>query len=875
MKTLIRHNPAGLRVLKATPARICAPKARSLRSTRSAIVTRIQAASPDVASAPEAPPAPRPNWDVASGQDGSHVHDAPMVGRPLPLGATYMHDQDAVNFAIYSGSAITMSLVLFTEGDLNAGRATVEIPLDPDMNKSGDPEKPVMPEPEIVLAAAVADAAARPAALTPMAEDSRDPLAVPPVDGVASLEDGIIPEDVTPVEEEVVEEEEVELDMVSLVAGHRFNNTKVMVDPYAKVMISRREYGQLGPDIDYNNDYTLGLAQTWPQAAGAVPGPEAEFDWQGDKPLGLPMEQLVIYEMHVRGYTKDESSGAHAAGTYLGMVEKLDYLQTLGVNAVELLPMQEFNELEYYSMIPGTDEYRFNFWGYSTAGFFAPMSRFSYAAAKGHSPVEIKNEFKMLVREAHKRGIEVILDVVFNHTDEGNENGPTISFRGLDNRVYYVLAPGGEYYNYSGCGNTINCNHPVVRTFILDCLRHWVTEYHVDGFRFDLASILTRAHSAWHPQKLEEDGYPLPGTPAGIIPDAGGVPTGTPLSDPALIEMISDDPILRGTKMISEAWDCDGLYQVGAFPHYGGRWAEWNGKFRDTVRSFIKGSDGAAGNFAAALCGSPDIYANDTPPEDNWWANNAGRKWWGNRSPLASINFITAHDGFTLADLRLRQRQMRNLFAALLLSSGVPMFFMGDEYGHTKSGNNNTYCHDSKVNWIDWDAAKADTDGFARFSRCMVQLRRTNPLLQRTSFVTDTDIQWHGVTPNEPDWSHSSRLVAFSLKEHNSGGGLFVAFNTAHTGRLLTLPHIPGRLWQPLVDSGKQAPYDFLVVDDELSEEDVESARMSQAMWTGSSQMPMMPWSVIVMESVPEGKINSSLRAAPASEPAWSKQGRS
>lgn len=824
------------------------------------------------------------------------------------MGASYQPEYNAVNFAIFSGSATKMSLVLFNEGDLQAGRVTAEIPLDPAVNRSGDvwhimvpnmqpgllygfrvwgfhQDKPPPPTPKPAVEAPPTSAVAPP---EPFAPDG--PPAGPPSSA----------QEETPA---------------VIIAGHRFDDSKVVVDPYAKLVISRRQYGQLAPELPYGKGEVLGLARTWPQAAAVVPGPESvteSFDWEGDKPLGLPMEQLVIYEMHVRGFTRADNSGASAPGTYKGMVEKLDYLQCLGVNAVELLPMQEFNELEYYAQIPGSQEYRFNFWGYSTANFFAPMTRFSDAASKGKSGLEIQNEFKTLVKEAHRRGIEVILDVVFNHTAEGNEKGPTLSFRGLDNRVYYVLAPGGEYYNYSGCGNTMNCNHPVVRTFILDCLRYWVTEYHVDGFRFDLASILTRAHSAWHRQELDDSGNLIPG-PSGIIPDAAGCPTGTPLSDPALIEMISDDPILRGTKMIAEAWDCDGLYQVGAFPHYGGRWAEWNGKFRDTVRNFIKGTDGPwAGNFAAALCGSPDIYANNTPPEDNWWANNAGRKWWGNRTPIASVNFITAHDGFTLSDvvsynekhnesngednrdgenhnlswncgeegptgawnvMRLRQRQMRNLFSALLLSSGVPMFHMGDEYGHTKNGNNNTYCHDSPVNWLDWDAAKADSDGFARFSRLMVKLRRSSPVLQKTQYVNEGDIQWHGEEPHVPDWTDQSRLVAYTLYDPSNGGGYYVAFNAAHIPKVLKLPKTGGRMWRPLVDTGKQAPYDFLVADEELSQADVDRARASQAMWMTDFTVPVMPYSVVILESVPDGWINCSLRAAPAKEPRWNKPG--
>ncbi|KAG1669600.1 hypothetical protein FOA52_006373 [Chlamydomonas sp. UWO 241] len=671
-------------------------------------------------------------------------------------------------------------------------------------------------------------------------------------------------------------------------------------------------------DVAYGQDGVLGLAPTWPQAASYVPSAWVEpFDWQGDAPLNTPMEELVIYEMHVRGFTQDPSSKVSNPGTYAGMVERLDYLQKLGINAVELLPVQEFNELEYYAPIPGSDEFRFNFWGYSTVGFFAPMSRFSAAAAAGKDGDAIRNEFKMLVRECHKRGIEVILDVVFNHTAEGNELGPTLSFRGLDNRVYYMLAPGGEYYNYSGCGNTLNCNAPAVQKFIVDCLKYWVTEFHVDGFRFDLASILTRAPSAWHP-----DGHPnddveaeaeaeqltidesFEGDPAvaikpsgpitaegNLMTDGAGVVTGTPLTEPDVIKAISEDPVLANTKLIAEAWDCDGLNQVGAFPHYGGRWGEWNGKFRDTVRNFIKGSDGNfAGDFASCLCGSPNIYAKHEAGLDDWWGNNGGRQWRGNRGPTASVNFIIAHDGFTLGDLvsynekhnmangegnrdgeqhngswncgeegpttswdvrRLRQRQMRNFTAALLLSAGVPMMHMGDEYGHSKGGNNNTYCHDSELNYLDWGQANEDAVGLARFTSRMIQLRRRHPQLTRSSYVKDGEVQWHGLEPYQPDWSETSRLVAFTLR-HPTEGGLYVAFNTSHKPRVVILPKWEGRVWMPMIDTSRLSPYDCLVADEALSEAEVQAARSAQAMWTASGQAPLLPWSCVVMESVRE-----------------------
>lgn len=688
----------------------------------------------------------------------------------------------------------------------------------------------------------------------------------------------------------------------------------------------------MGPNIAYGAPGILGYAPTWPQAAAVLPGASVPFDWEGDRPLERPMEDLVVYEAHVRGFTAHSSSGVNAPGTYRGLIDKLDYLQSLGITALELMPVHEFNELEYYQVEAEGGTGRYNFWGYSTVNYFSPMSRFSAevqgaSAGKGASATAAAvNEFKMLVKECHRRGIEVILDVVFNHTAEGNENGLTLSFRGIDNRVYYMLAPGGECYNYSGCGNTFNCNHPVARRFILDCLRYWVEEMHVDGFRFDLGSIMTRAHSIWHPtdpiceeeeedeeesggeeewegpelsdgeRTSVEDTASAPFSAGGIIDDRGnmtngaGVPTGTPLTDPPLIAAISDDPILSRTKLIAEAWDCDGLNQVGAFPHYGGRWSEWNGYFRDATRQFIKGTDGNwAGAFASALCGSPNIYVNE-PGENDWWGSNGGKKWKSGRGPTASINFVTAHDGFTLSDLvtynekhndangednrdgeshnlswncgeegstvdvsvmSLRTRQMRNFMAALLLSHGVPMLLMGDEYGHSKNGNNNTYCHDSELNYFDWDAAKRDEHGLLRFTRHLIAFRKARRELRRSTYISGNEVEWHGVVPDEPDWTEESRFLAFALRKPSGNGGLYVAFNTGHTPQMVALPHWEGRVWEPVVDTGKAAPYDILVADERLPEVEVAAAKAASRMWTLENSYPMLPWSCVILDSVP------------------------
>ncbi|CAH9070451.1 unnamed protein product [Cuscuta epithymum] len=451
-----------------------------------------------------------------------------FAGHPTPYGATAR--DGGINFAIYSCNATSAALCLISVADLPEKIVSEQISLDPSVNKTGDVWHVFIKG------------------------DFDNMLYAYSLDGKFS-----------PAE------------------GHRFDSAKILLDPYAKAIVSRAEFGALGPEKD-----------CWPPMACMLPCAD-KFDWEGDLPLKFPQRDLVIYEMHVRGFTKHESSGTEFPGTYRGVVEKLDHLKELGVNCIELMPCHEFNELEYYSYNSVLGDYKLNFWGYSTVNFFSPMVRYS-SAGMDKSGIGAIQEFKFLVREAHRRGIEVIMDVVFNHTAEGNENGPTLSFRGVDNSIFYMLAPKGEFYNYSGCGNTFNCNHPTVRQFILDCLRYWVIEMHVDGFRFDLASILTRSSSLWDAVNVY-----------GNSVEGAMLTTGTPLSSPPLIDMISSDPILSGVKLIAEAWDCGGLYQVGAFPH-SGIWSEWNGKYRDIVRQFIKGTDGFSGAFAECLCGSPNLY---------------------------------------------------------------------------------------------------------------------------------------------------------------------------------------------------------------------------------------------------------------------------
>lgn len=551
---------------------------------------------------------------------------------------------------------------------------------------------------------------------------------------------------------------------------------KYLVDPYGKTMNSTHEWG----DSFYAQHQILSRYYEPPA-----------FDWQNDTPPRIPREDLIIYEMHIRGYTKDPSSQTSHPGTFQAMIEKIPHLKEMGINAVEFLPIFEFDECENPRKNPDTGKPLFNYWGYSTVNFFSLMNR--YAATD-----DVMTEFKTLVRELHKNNIEVILDVVYNHTAEGNENGRTLSFRGLDAKTYYILGPNGEYYNYSGCGNTVSCNHPIVAELILASLKYWVSEMHIDGFRFDLASILTR------------DTH------------------GNPMGDPPVAKMIAQEPLLSDVKLIAEAWDAAGLYQVGHFPSYG-KWGEWNGKYRDVVRKFLKGTDGVAGSFAGVLSGSQDLYGN-------------GRK------PYHSINFITAHDGFTLRDLvsyngkhnlangennqdgtndneswncgaegatdnvkilQFRERQMKNFVVTLMVSIGTPMILMGDEYGQTHGGNNNTWCHD-KINWFVWSDLDHQKD-FFRFFKSMILLRKSNPLLRRTEFLTPADIDWHGSMPMHADWGISSRFVAYSLKDHQNQAHLYIAFNAGNNRPAVLLPPPPAhKKWHRIVDTALAPPHDFI-----------------------------------------------------------------
>ncbi len=556
----------------------------------------------------------------------------------------------------------------------------------------------------------------------------------------------------------------------------------LLLDPYA-ICVASEDYWHDQPAQE--NNY---------RPLGRYIGRQ-DFDWQDDKHPCIPMEDLIIYEMHVRGFTKHASSQSSAPGTFKGMIAKIPYLKELGVNAVELLPIFEFNEEETMHANPQTKQKLHNYFGYSTVNFFAPMAR--YASENGAKAID---EFKLLVRELHKNGIEVILDVVFNHTFEGNEKGPVQSFKGLDALAYYMINGDGNYLNFSGCGNTMNGNHPVTREFILAALRYWVSEMHVDGFRFDLASILNRA----------ADGTPLPNAP--------------------VVEAISFDPLLADTKLIAEAWDPGGLYQVGGFAPLTQRWSEWNGKYRDIVRRYVKGTPGQRSLFAGAISGSHELYGVH------------------NRSPNSSVNFIIAHDGFSLADLvsyndkhnddngeenrdgmneneswncgfegatqnkkvlNLRKKQMRNYHMALMVSLGVPMILMGDEYGHTRNGNNNTWCQDNELNWFLWHKIEENKE-FFRFYKQLIHYRKNHPLLRRANFFSEKDVKWHGLEPEEPNWDHENHLVAYSLYYPNEEIGLYIAFNAAHVYHTVKLPSPgEGKYWRWIVNTGNPSPQDI------------------------------------------------------------------
>lgn len=564
--------------------------------------------------------------------------------------------------------------------------------------------------------------------------------------------------------------------------GLLFNEENVLLDPYSRAVTGQRKWGEKpegGKDFEYR--------------ARVV---KSSFDWGNIKQLEQPFEDLVIYEIHVRGYTKDKSSGVSAPGTFAGLKDKIPYLKELGINAVELMPIFEFDEMESARVVDGVQLY--NYWGYNTVSFFAPNTSYAFNEEHNHEGDELKS----LIKALKENGIEVILDVVFNHTAEGNEMGPCFSFKGIDNNVYYMLTPDAHYYNFSGCGNVMNCNHPVVRNFIIDCLRHWAIEYRVDGFRFDLASILGRDQN------------------------------GAPMANPPILESLAFDPVLGKMKLIAEAWDAGGLYQVGSFPSWN-RWAEWNGRYRDDMRSFLKGDDGMAGNAITRITGSRDLYS----PES--------------RGHKASVNFLTCHDGFTLYDLYsynekhnekngwnntdgdnnghswncgaegetddpnvngLRRRLIKNAFAALLCSRGPAMFFAGDEFCNTQFGNNNAYCQDNIISWLDWSRLEEFKE-IHDFVRHMIQFRKEHPILRKMTKPSSCqfpEISVHNGTPFNASTDYKTKLIGIMYagrnEEDTEDDIVFYCMNAYWEPLVMQLPVLPnGKHWH--VDTNTNAEY--------------------------------------------------------------------
>ena len=571
--------------------------------------------------------------------------------------------------------------------------------------------------------------------------------------------------------------------------GLRFDNSKVLLDPYGLEVCVPKNYSREAAHAAGDNAATA--------MKSVVVNPHL-FDWEGDTPLHRSFSRSIIYEMHVKGFTQHPSSGVSPSvrGTFRGLIEKIPYLQDLGISAVELLPVFQFDPQD---CPPG----RVNYWGYAPVSFFAPHQSYS----SRQDPLGPVTEFRDMVKALHRAGIEVILDVVFNHTAEGNHCGPLLSFRGFDNRAYYVLESDATFYsNYTGTGNTLNANHPIVRRMIVDSLRYWVEEMHVDGFRFDLASILSRDSS------------------------------GQVLANPPVLWDIESDPALAGTKVIAEAWDAAGLYQVGSF--VGDSWREWNGRFRDDVRNFIRGEEGALPRFADRMLGSHEIYGHKA------------------REAEQSVNFVTCHDGFTLNDLvsynqkhneangednrdggddnrswncgvegptgdleieNLRNRQVKNFLTVTMLSLGLPMILMGDEIRRTQQGNNNAYCQDNEANWLDWSllGKHADVHRFVKLLIARRLLRAEGPERMRmtlTELIRTAPHSWHGVRLNEPDWSDCSHSVALSA-ELREGLMVHLIFNAYWEPLEFELPAVPagkGSAWRRWIDTAQESPQDIV-----------------------------------------------------------------
>lgn len=679
-------------------------------------------------------------------------------GRPFPLGATVT--ETGTNFAIFSRNATRVWLMLFDEA--MAGTPSHEFPLDPVTNRTGDTWHIHLPE------------------------VGHGQLYLYRMDGPYRPDQ-----------------------------GQRFNRYKPLLDPYARALTCDSEW-DFSQAFGYEPDSPrLDLSFSTKTHLAGMPKcivyGEDGFDWQGDRPLNRPLSETIIYETHVRSLTCHPSAGVQHPGTYRGVIEKIPYLKELGVTAIELLPVHQFNEWDFKRFNPQTNQWHGNYWGYNTLAFFAPHGSYSHLGADGGQQVLA---FKEMVRALHQAGLEVILDVVFNHTAEGNERGQTLSFRGIDNSIYYLLDGNLRYYkNFSGTGNTLNCNHPVVQDFIMDCLRYWVQEMHVDGFRFDLATSLSR--DRW----------------------------GNIAGDPALPARIAEDSLLRSAKLIAEPWDCGGGYQVGHFP--GGRWAEWNDIYRNEIRQYWRGDPGLTGPLATRLAGSADLYVA------------------GGRSPNHSINFVTAHDGFTLNDVvsyngkhneangennhdghnhnisynydvegptedplveAVRSRQVKNFLATLLLSQGTPMLLGGDEFRRTQGGNNNAYAQNNEISWYDWRFLEKYAEIY-RFTQQLILRRKAQPIFRRTTFFTGheverdqfPDVHWYDRSGRDAAWDPTDRQLMCSLdgSKKETGAGeddldVLMMFNAGDRAALFYLPPPPHQgQWRLAIDTGLPSPHDI------------------------------------------------------------------
>lgn len=681
---------------------------------------------------------------MTSGTAGRRGAIEVLPGRPYPLGATVM--DDGVNFSVFSAHATAVQLLLFDRCD--QALPTHAISLNPQRNKTFYYWH--------AFVRGVGDGQ----------------LYGYRVDGPYQPEQGL-----------------------------RFTPSKVLLDPYARGVA----YGD-----NYSRAEAVGFRDNTASALKSVVVDLSGYDWEGDEPLRRPMNETVIYETHVRSLTAHPSSGVEHPGTYRGLIEKVPYLYSLGITAVELLPVQQFDEQEFLHVNPLTGERLTNYWGYAPLGYFAPHLRYAAPGSDGSRDARrAVDEFRDMVKALHRAGIEVILDVVYNHTGEGNELGPTICFRGLENVAYYMLKPDRRYYlDYSGCGNTVNGNHSVVRRLIRESLRYWVQEFHVDGFRFDLASVLSRNER------------------------------GEPVTDAPILWEIESDPVLAGTKLIAEAWDAAGLYQQGSFT--GDRWAEWNGHFRDDLRRFVRGDNDTVRHLAWCMTGSFDVFRHKPSYVSH-----------------RSINYVTCHDGFTLRDLvsynrkhneangqnnsdgtdqnyswncgvegpsddpkvlALRRRQMRNFVALLMTARGTPMLLGGDEMARTQGGNNNAYCQDNPVSWYDWSLMEENAD-LLRFVRRMIAFRRRHRTLTadhalngRSYEAALTDrVTFHGVKQVQPDWSYQSHSLAIHFHRVPGDVGVYVIANAYCEPLTFELP--PDIAWRRVVDTALPPPAD--VVDEE------------------------------------------------------------